>query len=209
MDTWMWIIVLIVAVVLAAVGAYVLAARQRSARLKKRFGPEYDRAVTSAGDRREAEAELRDVAARRERVEIVPLSTSTRRRYAADWEAVQQQFVDEPERAVSAADDLIVAVMADRGYPVHDFDERADMVSADHPEVVNHYRTANAVRRLGAQATTEDLREAFVHYRALFDKMLADETVDADIATEAHKNESREHPGRHHDDAGGAPRRTP
>ncbi|WP_216853385.1 hypothetical protein [Phytoactinopolyspora halotolerans] len=180
MDTWMWIVLLVLVVLVVAAVTYVIVTRRRSAQLKKRFGPEYDRAVEGTRDRRDAEAELDDIADRRDRVEVVPLSPDSQRRYAADWEVIQGQFVDEPGPAVAAADDLIVTVMAERGYPVDDFVERADMVSADYPEIVDHYRKANAVRRMGPQATTEELREAFVHYRALFDKMIHDDRSDTD-----------------------------
>lgn len=179
MDTWVWILIVILAVVLGAAIAYFVVNQQRSSRLKKRFGPEYDRTVESADDRQEAESHLSDVAKRRDRIDVVPLSETSRREYAAQWEAVQRQFVEEPREAVAAADDLIVSVMAERGYPVDRFDERADLVSADHPEVVSDYREAHSVRQRGADATTEELRQAFVHYRSLFDEMLADR-ADAD-----------------------------
>lgn len=178
METWAWILIVILAVAVGAAIAYFAVNQQRSAKLKKRFGPEYDRAVDSADDKKDAEGHLSDVARRREKLEIAPLSETSRREYGAQWEAVQRQFVEEPRSAVAAADDLIVSVMAERGYPVEQFDERADLVSADYPEVVSDYREANAVRRKGADATTEDLRQAFVHYRALFDEMLSDNADD-------------------------------
>jgi hypothetical protein len=174
METWVWIVIVILAVAVGAAIAYFVINQQRSARLKKRFGPEYDRAVESADNRQEAESHLSDVARRREKLDIAPLPESSRREYAARWEAVQRQFVEEPRSAVAAADDLIVSAMAERGYPVEQFDERTELVAADYPEVVNDYREAHAVRRKGADATTEDLRQAFVHYRSLFDEMLSE-----------------------------------
>lgn len=182
MDTWAWIIVLIAVVVVVAALVYVLTLRWRSMQLKRRFGPEYDRAVESTRERRDVEEDLHDIADRRDRTEITPLSADARRQYAADWEAIQNRFADEPGPAVAAADDLIVSVMAERGYPVDNFRQRAEMVSADHPEIVSHYRAANALRRKGPDATTEELREAFVHYRALFDQMIADVDADDDAA---------------------------
>ncbi|WP_129669914.1 hypothetical protein [Phytoactinopolyspora endophytica] len=175
MDTWVWIIVLIVAIVVVAAVVYMLTMRRRSAQLQKRFGPEYDRAVESTRERNDVEKELRDIADRRDRTVITPLSPDARRQYSAQWQAIQNSFVDQPVSAVAEADDLIVSVMAERGYPVDDFVERTDMVSADHPETVSHYRAANALRRKGTDATTEELREAFVHYRFLFDQMLVDD----------------------------------
>lgn len=180
MDTWMWIVLLLVVAVVVAAVVYLATTRLSSAQLRKRFGPEYDRAVDSAGDRRTAEGRLRDITDRRDRVEIVPLSVSSRRKYAAEWEATQRQFVDEPTVAVAEADALIVSVMDERGYPVENFDDRADMIVAEHPEVFGHYRTAKAIQRKGADATTEELREAFVHYRALFDQLLKDDADSTD-----------------------------
>lgn len=174
METWAWILIVVLAVAVGAAIAYFVINQQRSAKLKKRFGPEYDRAVDSADDKHDAESHLSDVARRREKLDIAPLPETSRREYASQWESVQRQFVEEPRSAVAAADDLIVSVMAERGYPVEQFDERADLVSADYPEVVSDYREAHAVRKMGADATTEDLRQAFVHYRALFDEMLSD-----------------------------------
>lgn len=194
MDTWVWVIILIGVVIVAIAATYVLTTRVRSAQLKKRFGPEYDRAVESAGERKDAESELRDIAKRRDRYTIVPLADNRRRLYAAEWEKVQRRFVDEPVPAVVTADELIVSVLAERGYPVERFDERAEMISADHPEVVRHYRTANAIRRRATEATTEELREAFVHYRALFDEMLRD---DSDQASEHAGKHGAERGGRH------------
>ncbi|NED96559.1 hypothetical protein G1H11_14710 [Phytoactinopolyspora alkaliphila] len=178
MDTWMWIVLLVVVALIVAGLVFFLMKQRSSSQLKNRFGPEYDRAVDRADNRREAEDRLREVADRRDHIDVVPLTAAARRQYAADWDTIQQRFVDEPGPAVSEADELIVTVMAERGYPVDDFHERADMVAADHPDVVTHYRSAYAIRKRGPEATTEDLREAFVHYRALFDKMLHDETDD-------------------------------
>ena len=187
METWIWIVIVVVVAALAAALAYAIAVQRRSSQLKKRFGPEYDRAVDEAGSRHEAESELSDIAKRRDQLEIKPLPEPARRQYAADWERVQRQFVEEPAQAVAAADDLIVSVMRDRGYPVDEFGERTDFVSADYPEVASHYRSAHAIRKRGADATTEDYRQAFVHYRALFDEMLVDsERSDAREQTDRH-----------------------
>jgi hypothetical protein len=174
METWIWIVIVVLAAALAAALAYGIAVRRRSSQLKERFGPEYDRAVEKADSRQKAESELSELAKRRDQLEIKPLPERARREYAAQWERVQGQFVERPEQAVAAADDLIVSVMRERGYPVDDFGDRKDFVTADYPEVASHYRSANAIRRRGADATTEDYRQAFVHYRALFDEMLAD-----------------------------------
>src|SRR5690606_23704945 len=136
--------------------AYGYAVQRRSSQLKKRFGPEYDRAVDRAGSRGEAETELSDIAKRRDELDIKPLPERLRRQYAADWERVQRQFVEEPAQAVAAADDLIASVMRERGYPVDEFADRTDFVSADYPDVASHYRSAHAIRKRGGDATTED-----------------------------------------------------
>ena len=188
METWIWIVIVVLVVALVAALAYGIAAQRRSSQLKKRFGPEYDRAVDKAGSRREAETELSDIAKRREQLEIKPLPERARREYAAEWERVQRQFVEHPQHAVAAADDLIVSVMRDRGYPVDEFDDRTEFVSADYPDVASHYRSAHAIRRRGGDATTEDLRQAFVHYRALFDEML----LDAERGETGERHEHRE-----------------
>jgi hypothetical protein len=170
--------VMLLVVVLAIVALVALVAwatqRRRSDQLRRRFGPEYERTVGAARDKREAEAELR---ARQERVdalEIRPLDRAARDRYVDRWREVQAMFVDDPGNAVDQADRLIGEVMRARGYPVGDFEQRAADVSVNHPHVVDHYRTAHgiAVRRRTGDGATEELRQAFVHYRALFADLL-------------------------------------
>jgi hypothetical protein len=169
MDTWVWVVIAVaVAVVLLA--AWAMFRARRSQKLKERFGPEYDRVAADAPTRREAEAELRDREKRRDELDVRPLDPDARERYRAQWQDVQARFVDDPADAVADADRLIQAVMRDRGYPVEDFDTRAADVSVDHPEVVERYRAAHgiAVAQERGNATTEDLRHAVRHYRALF-----------------------------------------
>ncbi len=146
--------------------------RNRSLELQDRFGPEYDRAV-ERDDPREAEAHLSDVARRRDAVEIRDLSETDRDEFSERWITVQAGFVDDPAGAARDADRLIVEVMRKRGYPVDNFDTKVDMVSADHPEVVEQYRAAQAIT--GQQdRSTEDVRQAFMHYRLLFAALLDD-----------------------------------
>jgi hypothetical protein len=170
-----WLILVLAVVVIAAVAAYVIL-RQRSVALSRRFGPEYDRAVDEHGSRRAAEAELRRLEERRGELELHELEPADRMRYVDRWSAVQLRFVDEPEATLAEADDLVVQVMAARGYPVDDPDERTGMVVADHPELAGDYRTAHAIRRRsdGGEATLDELREGFQHYRALFSRLLDD-----------------------------------
>jgi hypothetical protein len=165
-----WVLIALVVVLLAIVGA-LLYQRRRSAQLQRGFGPEYDRAVERHGDQRAAESELLERRERRRRFDIKPLSAVARDRYAERWRTVQSQFVDQPASALDDADALLAEVMRDRGYPVEDFDQRADDVSVDHPTVVEHYRQAHAIRSR-SRASTEDLREALLHYRALFAELL-------------------------------------
>lgn len=177
MSTIVWIIlgVVIVAVIVAA--ALVMRSRSR-ARLQERFGPEYDREVTARGSERDAARHLSDVADRRDQLDIHPLDRTARDRYTRRWEAVQAEFVNRPAGALDEADRLITDVMRDRGYPVEDFGERAELVAADHPQVVEHYRAAHAARQdhhgSPGAVDTEQLRQAFVHYRALFDELVLD-----------------------------------
>ena len=171
--------VILAIVVIAAVVAGVLLMRQRqSQQLQEGFGPEYERAVEERGDRREAEAELAERRERRSQLDIRPLEPGARERYAERWQAAQRRFVDQPAPAVAEADALVSAVMSERGYPVSDeFDQRAADISVDHPVVVEHYRAAHAIslRATAGDASTEDLRQAMVHFRALFDELLGRE----------------------------------
>ena len=155
MDAVVIVIVVVLAVALVAAGL-VVARRRSSAQLQERFGPEYERAVEERGGEREAEAHLRDVAQRRDRLDIRPLDPAARDGYARRWEVVQADFVDRPGPAVEEAERLIVEVMSVRGYPVEGFEERADLVAADHPRVVEHYRAAHRSRRQQDGAATSD-----------------------------------------------------
>jgi predicted nucleic acid-binding protein len=169
------VIILIVLVALVVIAAALLAARQRrSQRLQDRFGPEYDRTVDATGDRGTAERELRDRERRRDRIDVVPLDPAARDRYVDAWHRTQARFVDSPSEATREADRLVAEVMRERGYPVEDFEQRAADVSVDHPQVVQNYRAARAIAVANerSQARTEDLRQALVHYRSLFEELL-------------------------------------
>jgi hypothetical protein len=176
MPTWAWIVIAVVAalIVLGAIAAWTQ--QKRRAQLQDRFGSEYDRTVSERGGRRAAEKELADRERKRERLDIVPLSPEAQKKYSASWREVQGQFVDDPSKAVNEADRLVTDVMRERGYPIDDFEQRADDVSVDHPDVVQNYRAAHAVyvkaSNGNGSAGTEDLRQGFVHYRALFNELL-------------------------------------
>jgi len=173
MATWLWIVIVIV-VVLIALAAAMAARRRRTMALRERFGPEYDRTVGAREDQRAAEADLRGRERERARLDIKPLSEAARARYTEEWRTIQQDFVDQPAEATTAAYDLVNRVMAERGYPMRDFDARADLVSVDHPDVVDNYRVAHGIheRARQHQASTEDLREALLRYRSLFQELL-------------------------------------
>jgi len=174
MATWVWILIAIA--VVAVIVLVAMAARQRrAAALRERFGPEYDRAVEARdGQRAAAEADLREREKQHARLEIRPLPEDTRARFAREWQGLQERFVDEPADAVVEADRLVNIVMDARGYPMGDFDTQADLVSVDHPQVVENYRVAHGIhgRAQARQASTEDLREALLRYRSLFDELL-------------------------------------
>jgi FtsZ-interacting cell division protein ZipA len=169
--------VIVAIVVIALVIAALLVARQRrSQQLQEGFGPEYERTVEErGGDQRAAEAELQERRLRREEFEVRDLDRGARDRYAERWRAAQRRFVDQPGPAVGEADALVIEVMRERGYPVADeFEQRAADVSVDHPTVVEHYRAAHGIsaRATAGEASTEDLRQAMVHFRALFVELL-------------------------------------
>ena len=181
------VIVLVIALV-AAIGAAVwLYMRNRqTAALQNRFGPEYDRALAEHRDQGQAERELKERQDRVEHLNIRPLENEERDRYAERWRTVQARFVDDPNGATDDADELVGEVMETRGYPVGDFEQRAADVSVHHPRVVEHYRAAHAiaVRNSRGDADTEQLRQALVHYRALFEDLLE---VEAPAHTEARR----------------------
>jgi hypothetical protein len=168
-----WVLVIVVAVLLCAV-IWLALRHRRTAQLREGFGPEYDRTLEERGDQRAAEAELRERVERRRSYEIRELEPEARGRYAARWRETQARFVDQPASALADADTLVNEVMRDRGYPVDDFETQAADVSVDHPGVVEHYRQAHAVRA-NDETSTEELREAFVHYRALFAELLGED----------------------------------
>ena len=169
---WVIVAVLVIALIVAGV---VIARQRRSQRLQEGFGPEYGRTLAEKGDRRAAESELLERRERRQQLEIRELDPESRERYSERWAAAQRTFVDQPAAAVAEADRLVSEVMHERGYPVEeDFERRAADVSVDHPDVVENYRAAHgiSVRATRTEAGTEDLRQALVHFRALFDELL-------------------------------------
>ncbi len=169
-------IVILVAVVLVIVSAIVFfLQKRRTEKLRQHFGPEYDRAIAEGGDRRRAEAKLEERTERVKKFNLRPLTAEDRARYSEQWNRVQAHFVDAPAGAVAEADQLLGDIMATCGYPMGDFDQRAADISVEHPVVTQNYRSAHeiAVRQAKGQASTEDLRRAMIHYRALFEDLVS------------------------------------
>jgi hypothetical protein len=178
-NTTSIIIVVLVLVIIGAILGMVFARRRRSEQLHTHFGPEYDRTVQTIGDEKKAQIELDERQKHVKALDIRPLSVSERERYLADWTAVQSKFVDEPGQAIVDADRLIIEVMQVRAYPVSDFEQRAADISVNYPALVSNYRAAReiAIKNEQHQANTEELRQAMIYYRSLFEELLKPEAV--------------------------------
>jgi len=173
----MGLIIGLVVIVVAGIAAWFFLRKRRSERLRTQFGgSEYDRALKEGGSRRHAEAGLKERTARVESLNIRPLAPGDRARFVEAWRRLEARFVDGPGGAVTEADQLLGDVMSTRGYPVSDFEQRAADVSVDHPLVLENYRWAHeiALRQTKGQANTEDLRQAMIHYRTLFEELVAE-----------------------------------
>lgn len=196
MPVWAWIVIAIGAVALVALIVSLVMKQRRTRTLRGKFGPEYQRTVSAADSKREAEAELAERQKRREKLDIRPLSAEERARYSDEWQQVQAQFVDDPAGAVMRSDSLIQSVMADRGYPMEDFEQRAADVSVDHPRVVENYREGHRLfmKTSAGDGTTEDLRQAMRSYRKLFEE-LVEESGDSEDHARADE-QTREEVGR-------------
>jgi len=171
-----WLIVLIVVVAVAVLGAVIWLVTQemQRKRLQKRFGPEYDRTVAEKDSPRAAQRELAERERRHKELDIRPLSVSARERYAQQWARVQEKFVDQPSAAVTEADHVLVALMAERGYPTEGYEQQLSDLSVRHAKTLEHYRAAHATQHERSGASTEDLRDAMVHYRTVFEDLLTD-----------------------------------
>ena len=177
MDTNLAVLAAVVIVIIAVLAVfgwlYMRQRRNTSAALRKKFGPEYDRAVKVHGSERKAEAKLEDREKRVEQLNLHDLDAMEHDRFSKRWESVQSRFIDSPKGALTEADDLVSSLMKARGYPVTDFDQRAADISVGHPRVMENYRSAHeiAVRVGKDEATTEELRTAMIHYRSLFEEL--------------------------------------
>lgn len=175
MDTVSSVItIVVVLVIIGSILALVFSRRQRTQHLQTQFGPEYDHVVQALGDPKKAQSELEIRQKHVEALNIQPLSSSAHERYLADWMAVQSMFVDQPGQAILDADRLITDVMQARAYPVSDFEQRAADISVSYPTVVTNYRAARAIALKNDQhlADTEELRQAMIYYRSLFEELL-------------------------------------
>jgi hypothetical protein len=170
------IVGIVVAVIVVGAVVFGVMAVSRRRRLQQRFGPEYDRLVGERGSRRKAEAELTGRERRVQGLDIQPLTDAARASYAGQWTSIQEQFVDAPADAVSGAQILVAAVMTERGYPVEQHDQVLADLSVEHSGTLDRYRAAEEISATAAAGTasTEDLRQAMVHYRALFDELLGE-----------------------------------
>jgi FtsZ-interacting cell division protein ZipA len=174
MDTWVWIVIAAVAVIVVLTVIWNAMRARRSGALRDTFGREYDRTVEQSGDRRAAEKELLERQKQHDELELKPLAPEARERYVRRWQSTQTRFVDDPRGAVAEADALVQDVMEERGYPTDDFDRRVADISVDHPDLVEKYRTAHGIAQSAERgdASTEDMRHSVRHYRALFAVLL-------------------------------------
>ncbi|HET6709272.1 hypothetical protein [Amycolatopsis sp.] len=185
-----WLIVLIVVVAVAVLGAVIWLVTQemQRKRLQQRFGPEYDRAVAEQDSPRAAQRELAERERRHKELDIRPLSASARERYAREWAQVQEKFVDQPADAVGDAERLLNSLMAERGYPTEGYEQQLADLSVRHAKTLEHYRAAHTAQQKRDGASTEDLRDAMVRYRTVFEDLLTDGA-----------DETRDHDRDHHD----------
>jgi hypothetical protein len=187
-DTTTLIVVVIAFLVIGGLLAMAAVRFQRSRRLRERFGPEYERLVDEAGDKRKAESELQARLAHVEALDIHPLMADEIDRFSLEWQSTQAEFVDEPLASLQKSDRLIREVMKTRGYPVEDFEQRAADISVDYPDLVTEYRGLHMIARKQAddEVSTEEMRQAMVHGRALFEELVRPEAPET-TATQKEK----------------------
>jgi hypothetical protein len=169
------VIAIVVVVIVAAVVAAITAMQLRRRRLREQFGPEYDRLATELGSSRKAESELAARQRRLAQLDIRPLTREEGARYLGEWTAIQERFVDTPGQAVAEASALVISVMKVRGYPADDEDRAIEALSVDHAPTLSRYREARMTseRASTGSASTDDLRNAMLQYRALFEELVA------------------------------------
>jgi len=183
MNTTNTTVVIVILLIIGVLAIMAVARRQRTKRLQERFGPEYDRTLDKIGDQRQAERELEERVAHVNALNIRPLTAEEVNRYARQWQETQRQFVDEPLGALQKADRLIREVMKARGYPVEDFEQRVADISVDYPELVTDYRGMHliAIKEAKDKVSTEEMRQAMVHGRALFENLMKQTSKEEEI----------------------------
>jgi hypothetical protein len=186
------IIGLVVLLILVGLISSAMARQRRTKRLQDQFGPEYERTLKKMGDKREAESDLEERLAHVNTLNIRPLTAEETNRYALQWQEVQRQFVDEPLLSLQKADRLIREVMKARGYPVEDFEQRVADISVHYPELVSDYRGMHqiAIKEAPDSASTEEIRKAMIHGRALFENLISHDsnTSDEEVSQEMNQN---------------------
>ncbi|MBW0093912.1 hypothetical protein I4I73_23500 [Pseudonocardia sp. KRD-184] len=193
------IVVVVVLVIALGVAGVLLSRRRRSERLQERYGPEYDRTLAETGDPREAESRLVEREKRHRSLDVRDLSHEERDRFGASWAEIQRGFVDDPVQSLRRADGLVVEIMRTRGYPVDDFERRAEDISVEHPQVVAHYREARAVRDATEHGAvdTEQQRHAVTSYRSLVEALLGHDVRQDASQSDATQSDATQN-GRHH-----------
>jgi hypothetical protein len=174
MPTWLIVVIVVVAIAVLGAVIWLVTQEMQRKRLQQRFGPEYDRTVEESDNPRAAQRELAERERRHKELDIRPLSASARERYAREWAQVQEKFVDEPSTAVAEADRLLVALMGERGYPTEGYEQQVADLSVRHAKTLEHYRAAHSTQQKRDGASTEDLRDAMVRYRTVFEDLLTD-----------------------------------
>jgi hypothetical protein len=193
MEAWVGVLIAIVVLVVLWL-VWRRSQKRKSDQLQEQFGPEYERAVESKGDRSKAESDLAQRAKRHDKLDIRSLSPAARESYERSWKDAQADFVDQPREALANADRLVQEVMRERGYPVDDFEQRAADLSVDHPDVVDNYRSAHttSTRARSGDASTEDMRRGMQHYRSLFDDLLEKHSGDDGQASDDRDENDRD-----------------
>lgn len=196
MEAWVGVLIAIVVLVVLWL-VWRRSQKRKSDQLQEQFGPEYERAVESKGDRNKAESDLAQRAKRHDKLDIRSLSPAARESYERSWKDAQADFVDQPREALANADRLVQEVMRERGYPVDDFEQRAADLSVDHPDVVDNYRSAHttSTRARSGDASTEDMRRGMQHYRSLFDDLLEKDSGDDGQASDDRDENDRDGDG--------------
>lgn len=196
MEAWVGVLIAIVVLVVLWL-VWRRSQKRKSDQLQEQFGPEYERAVESKGDRNKAESDLAQRAKRHDKLDIRSLSPAARESYERSWKDAQADFVDQPREALANADRLVQEVMRERGYPVDDFEQRAADLSVDHPDVVDNYRSAHttSTRARSGDASTEDMRRGMQHYRSLFDDLLEKDSGDDGQASDDRDENHRDGDG--------------